>query len=158
MRITAFTMSWLLMLSATTGADTTINFSGTLISAPQCTVNSNNKIDVDFGDDMITRQVDGIRYKTQLIYALSCASLAQQGLTLTINGSAAAFGSGLIKTDKPRLGIRLYNGSNILMPGTPVTFTYGSPPTLYAVPVAQDNTTLTAGAFSGTGTMVFAYQ
>lgn len=140
------------------GDTTTVYVTGTLVDAPQCTVNGNDKIDVDFGDDMITRLVDGVNYKTPLIYALSCTSLAQQGLTLTINGSAASFGTGLLKTDKAGLGIRLYNGSTALIPGTPVTFTYGSPPTLYAVPVAQDNTTLTAGAFSGTGTMVFAYQ
>lgn len=145
-------------MAVSEGDTTTVYVTGTLVDAPQCTVNGNNKIDVDFGDDLITRLVDGVNYRTQIIYTMSCTSLAQQGLTLTINGTDAGFGSGLLRTGKDGLGIRLYKGTTAITPGQAINFTYGSPPELYAVPVAKDNTTLTAGTFSGSGTMVFAYQ
>ncbi|WP_318373707.1 fimbrial protein [Enterobacter sp.] len=137
---------------------TTVYITGTLVDAPECTVNGNNKIDVDFGDNLITRLVDGVNYRTKIIYVLTCTSLAKQGLTLTINGTSASFDSRLLRTNKDGLGIRLYSGSTAINPGQAINFNYGSSPELYAVPVAQDNTTLTAGDFTGTGTMVFAYQ
>ncbi|PNF13570.1 hypothetical protein A6J71_00110 [Enterobacter cancerogenus] len=146
------------VMAASEGDTTTVYITGTLVDAPQCTVNGNNKIDVDFGDNLITRLVDGVNYRTKIIYAMTCSSLAQQGLKLTINGTNASFGTGLLRTDKDGLGIRLFNGSTFINVGQAINFTYGSPPQLYAVPVAKDNTTLTAGNFTGTGTMVFAYQ
>ncbi len=152
------TVILLCMISRVALADAIITFHGTLISAPQCVINTNDMIDVDFGNDIITSQVDGVNYKKQIEYTLYCVSPAKQGLTLAISGTTASFNAGLLKTSKTDLGIRLFDGSTILLPGAQVKFNYGSEPLLYAVPVAQDNTTLTAGPFTGTATMVIAYQ
>ncbi|MGA4650076.1 hypothetical protein ACK6WK_22150 [Citrobacter portucalensis] len=136
---------------------TTVNIKGLLVEGPQCIVNGNDKVDVDFGDNLITRRIDGVEYKTVIIYDMTCTGLAQQGLKLTING-IDGFEKGLLGTGKEGLAIRLYKDDSILNVGEATTFTYGKHPTLYAVPVAKDNTKLEAGVFFGLGTMVFAYQ
>lgn len=140
-------------------AEATINFSGTLINAPGCTVNLNNRVDVDFGDDVVTYQVDGENYKKQIPYTLNCASLAQQGLTMTLNGNATGFDTSLFKTDNTGLGIRILDeGGKTISPGAFIGFNYNNQPKLYAVPVAKDAATLSTGHFEGTATMVIAYQ
>ncbi len=142
------------------GDTTTIYVTGTLVDAPQCTVNNGGSINVSFGDDLITTHVDGVNYKKQIDYTLSCSSLSSTALTMTLKGTTASFNSSLLYTSKSGLGIRLYNGSSALIPGSAIKFTYGSSsqPVLYAVPVAQNAATLTTGSFTGTATMVIAYQ
>ncbi|QGN36345.1 fimbrial protein [Klebsiella oxytoca] len=149
-------------VTAAEGDTTTINITGTLIDGPQCVIDGNDTIDVKFGDDLITRKVDGTTYKKEIQYGLSCTGLTSNALKLTIRGSLSSFGSGLLLTTKGGLGIRLFSGADgntVLTPGNYVNFNgETNKPKLWAVPVAQDNTTLTAGSFSGTGTMVIEYQ
>lgn len=150
-------------MAATEGATTTINVSGSLVDAPECTVNGNNQIRVDFGNDVVIGRIDGTSYKkTALAYSLVCTSPLKSAMKVTINTTTpATWGTGLIQTTKTGLGLRLYNGENILPTGTAVNFTYsvgGALPALYAVPIAQSGATLTQGTFVATGTMVIAYQ
>lgn len=148
------------------GDTTTVTVTGFLVGAPECTVNGNNRIDVDFGEEVYIREIDGITYKRlPLAYTLSCTSLVYTKLKLAITGRPAAFGSGLLGTDKAGLGIRIFHGDTILPAGDGIAeyinFTWngsGSGPALYAVPVAEDIATLTPGAFSGSGTLVLEYQ
>lgn len=152
--------------AAAEGDTTTVTVSGVLVEAPECTVNGNNRIDVDFGEDVFIREIDGSSYKkTQLAYALSCTSLKDTKLKLAITGRPAAFGSGLLGTDKAGLGIRIYNDNTVIPAGDGVAryvnFTWngpGSGPALYAVPVAENIATLKPGAFNGSGTLVITYQ
>jgi len=141
-------------------ADAQVNFSGTLVEQPPCEIVGNNgaTIDVNFGNDMITRKVDGVMYKTQIQFGLQCDNALNNSLKLSLSGDPATFGTGLIKTTKTGLGIRLFNGDTQLTPGAEVKFQKGTVPELYAVPVAQDNTTLTGGSFTGTGNLVVDYQ
>ncbi|MCK7310386.1 fimbrial protein [Enterobacter quasiroggenkampii] len=139
-------------------ADTTINFSGTLISAPNCTINGNNKVDVNFGDNIVTRQVDGLNYSQTIGYDLQCASIAVNGLKVSVRGTPAAFGTGLIDAGREGLAIQLWRGSEKLANGEAAAFTWPDKPVLRATPVAQDNTTLTAGTFSSTASLVLSYQ
>ncbi|NDJ59239.1 fimbrial protein [Enterobacteriaceae bacterium 4M9] len=148
------------------GDPTIITVMGILVEAPQCTVNGNNRIDVDFGDDVYIRKIDGVTYKkTALAYSLDCASLADTKLKLAITGTPATFGNGLLNTDKSGLGIRLYHDNTVLPAGDGVAqyvnFTWSGPdsgPALYAVPVVEEGATLTPGDFSGSGTLVVDYQ
>lgn len=90
---------------AAEGDTTTITVNGTLIDGPQCVIDSNNTVDVKFGDDLITRLVDGVNYKKEIQYGLTCTGLNSNALKLTIRGSLASFGSGLLLTSK---GARAY--------------------------------------------------
>ncbi|WP_421512474.1 fimbrial protein (plasmid) [Enterobacter sp. JS8-1] len=143
---------------AAEGDTTTVYITGTLVDAPECTVNSNNKVDVFFGDDVVTSQVTGENYKKQIAYTLNCSGLAQQGLIMTLNGDRAGFNSTLLKTSNTGLGIRLLNGTNPVEPGEEIRFNYTSQPVLYAVLKAQNTATLDTGPFTGSATLVIAYQ
>lgn len=140
------------------GDTTNVYVTGTLVETPDCTINNDKPVVVNFGDEMITRLVDGERYRTNIEYSITCKNLAKNALALAISGSTADFGTGLLRTDKEGLGLRLYHGTKIISPNYTAIFNYGVTPTFSAVPVAQDNTTLTAGTFTATATMVIAYQ
>ncbi|VDZ85066.1 fimbrial protein [Kluyvera intermedia] len=150
------------------GDTSTLTITGTVVDAPQCTVNGNGVVTVNFGDDVEIHKLDGVSYKkTKLEYKMVCTGLAKPKLKVSVTGQQAGFGSGLIYTNRTGLGIQLYHDSTPLNTGvttvaaTQVNFDYdgpGSEPLLYAVPVAQDGTRLTAGDFSGNGTLVIAYQ
>ncbi|WP_085841588.1 fimbrial protein [Enterobacter asburiae] len=143
---------------AAEGDTTTVYITGFLVDAPECTVNGNDRVDVDFGDDVITYQVDGQNYKKQVEYTLSCNDVAQGGLTMTLNGTSAGFNSALFKTSNDGLGIRIISNGSEVPPGHAIQFDYEKQPTLYAVPVAQNAATLDTGPFEGAATMVIAYQ
>ena len=145
--------------AAAEGDITTVYITGTLLDAPECTVNGNDRVDVSFGDDVVTYQVDGQNYKKEIVYTLNCTSLAGQGLTMTLNGTPAGFNDALFKTSNDGLGIRILDGSNPVSPGGSIRFNYNSAqPVLYAVPVAQNAATLDTGPFEGSATMVIDYQ
>ncbi|ELV2797978.1 fimbrial protein [Enterobacter ludwigii] len=146
------------MVFAAEGDTTTVYITGTLVDAPECSVNGNDRVDVNFGDDVITYQVDGQNYSKQIDYTLYCNNLAQQGLTMTLNGTPAGFNKALFKTNNDGLGIRIISNGNEVPPGQAILFNYNKQPILYAVPVAQNAATLDTGPFEGSATMVIAYQ
>lgn len=150
------------MAAVTEGDAMTVTIKGSVVDAPDCTVNTSNSVEVKFGDELITRMVDGENYKKEIEYSLVCNSLSSTALKLSIRGTLASFGSGLLYTTKTGLGIRLFSGSagtTVLTPGSYVNFNgTANKPRLWAVPVAQNNATLTAGLFTGTGTMIIDYQ
>jgi type 1 fimbria pilin len=139
-------------------ADATVTFHGTLVNAPNCTINGNNVVDVDFGDQVITRQVDGVNYKQPIDYELLCTSIASNGMRVSIGGTGAPFDATLINTNKTGLGIQLYNGASKIDNGTQLNFTYPTTPKLYAAPATNDALALTAGPFTGTASLVLSYQ
>lgn len=147
---------------AAEGDTTTVTVTGVLVAAPECTVNGNNQIDVDFGDDVLIGRIDGSTYKkTALVYSMLCDDPVSTSMKLSVNAAAdAGFGTGLIGVGKEGLGIRLFNGTSPINAGDAVNFTYdgSSLPSLYAVPVAENISTLSAGGFSGSATMVIDYQ
>jgi len=148
-----------LMLSGQARADAEITFHGTLIEQPPCEISgiAGNPIEVDFGSEMATRKVDGVNFREQIPFTLDCANAVNQKLQLTLTGEAG-YAAGLIKTEKEGLGIRLYNDTTRITPGVPLNFTPDTIPELYAVPEAQDNTTLTGGNFTGKANMIVDYQ
>ncbi len=146
---------------AADGGLTTLTISGNIVE-PDCVINDNQQIVVNFGEVLTTR-IDGANYETPINYTLSCANLIRNTLKINLKGTAASFGDGkLFMTDVSGLGIRVQNAARtVITPNTgTVSFTYAnnSPPALYAVPVAQANATLPDGAFNGSATMVFSYQ
>jgi type 1 fimbria pilin len=154
--ITLLLLAWQVSHQALADAD--INFRGTLVNAPNCTINGNNTVDVDFGNNIFTRQVDGENFRQPIVYDLNCSSIAGNGMRVSVRGNPATFGTGLIDAGKAGLAIQLWEGNNRLPNGEPVSFTWPAKPELYATPVAQDNTTLTAGLFSSTASLVLSYE
>lgn len=148
-----------LQAPAAEGDTTTVTVTGTLVDAPECTVNGNNAVLVDFGDNVVTRKIDGVNYEEEMKVTLSCNSYVKEDMLLTIRAATeAGFGTGLVGTDTKGLGIQLKAAGKPISTGVPISFIYPSVPRLSAVLVAQDNTTLTARPFTGTGTLVIQYQ
>lgn len=146
-------------LAVSEGDTTTVTVSGTLVDAPECTINSNNNVLVDFGDNVITRNIDGVKYEEPMTVTLSCKSRVKDNMTLTIRATKdAGFGSGLVGTDTKGLGIQLKAAGKNIRTGDRISFIYPTVPKLSAVLVAQDNTSLRSGKFEGTGTLVINYQ
>lgn len=144
--------------AASEGDVTTVNISGIIVDTPECVVNGNDTVDVDFGNDVIIRRINGGDYRVGIVYTALCGVVAQNGLTLTISGEDAGFGNGLLKTSRDGLGIRLYKNSEIVSAGEKIQFEYPNFPVLDAELVKDNTVNLTAGEFSGTATMVFGFQ
>lgn len=145
------------------GMYATINIDGDIVEAPECTVNDNNLINIDFGNDVLINRIDGVNYKkTDLIYTMHCDNIISTALKLKIVAhSDPGFGVGLIGVGKEGLGLRLYNGSTPINTNVEIDFKYQEgtlPPVLSVVPVAEDKEKLTAGYFSGVATMQIYYQ
>ncbi|HIE1062987.1 TPA: fimbrial protein [Serratia marcescens] len=136
-----------------------VNFKGTLIDPPACTINNGGMIDVDFGDRVGIKKVNGINYRQRLNYQLHCASTTHGwDLVLTLKGNAAVFDELAIQTNQQYLGIRLYLNDSAFKPESQVIIDPENPPILEAVPVAQAGMPLTEGAFLASATLLANYQ
>lgn len=146
-------------VEAQEGDNTQVYVTGEIFNSPDCSINNDKIIDVDFGDEMQTDQVDGVNYKKEINYTLLCSVSIGNGellLKMAINGDAAGFDSSLFKTSKDELAIRIYANGVALSPTDWINFTYPNIPELYAVPVA--NGELSGGPFTGQATMIIDYQ
>ncbi|AHG19163.1 hypothetical protein Z042_05700 [Chania multitudinisentens RB-25] len=148
----------ILLMSAPSVANMPVNIRGTVIIPPPCTINNNQTIQVDFGNEVMTTRIDGVNYKQAITYSLSCDIQKSNNLKMSIQGTAATFNSALLRTDKNGLGIALYHGAQPLNANTWFNYTYPSKPELYAVLVKQSGVTLTGGEFAASATLLIDYQ
>ncbi|MFJ1231478.1 fimbrial protein [Yersinia proxima] len=136
----------------------TVNVSVTIFAAPPCVINGNNTINVNFGDTVLTSDINGTNYMQPVNYTLDCTSAASNALKLSIIGNGANFDTSLLKTSHSALGIKLIRNGLAFPLNTASNFTYPNVPVLQAVPIKQTNATLSTGYFSGTATLVVEYQ
>ncbi|MCP1107088.1 fimbrial protein [Serratia nevei] len=139
--------------------ETGMNFRGTLIEPPPCTVNQGGMVDVDFGDRIGVNKVDGVNYRQQVNYRLQCEpGAANWVLRLSLKGAGSAFDSAALKTNMPDLGIRFYRSGTLLPVGSVIAIDAAAPPLLEAVPVGKAGVKLSQGAFEATATLQADYQ
>ena len=156
---TAAVMTMLLSSSAwALNKSATVNVSVSIFAAPPCVINGNNTINVNFGDTILTSNIDGANYMQPVNYTLNCTSAASNALKLSINGNGANFDTTVLKTSNSGLGIKLIRNGQSFPLNTASNFTYPNIRVLQAVPVKQTNATLSTGYFSGTATLVVEYQ
>lgn len=148
----------ILLMSASSFANMPVNIRGTVIVPPPCTINNNQTISVDFGDEVMTTRIDGVNYRQAINYTLNCDIQKSNNLKMSLQGSTANFNSGLLRTDKNGLGIALYRGAQPLNINTWFNYTYPSKPELYAVLVKQSGVNLTGGEFTASATLLIDYQ
>lgn len=158
-----FMLSLIITGRASAGEDTlNISVRGVIEDAPECTVNGNDMIDVDFGDAVYSAKIDGVSYKRQkLIYDMSCSNMLSTSLKVkVISTSGEGFESGMIGTNRDGLAIRLYSDEGVLRTDEFLNFTYNGSggPDIYAVLAAKETSEIAEGAFSGAGTLVILYQ
>lgn len=135
-----------------------VNIRGTVILPPPCTINNNQTIRVDFGDEVMTTRIDGVNYKQTIVYSLNCEIQKSNQLKMSIQGGTANFGTGLLSTNRADLGIALYYETQKLNINSWFNYTYPTQPVLYAVPVKRSGATLTGGEFNASATLLIDYQ
>ncbi|MEB7886679.1 fimbrial protein [Serratia fonticola] len=141
-------------------ADTAnLNLTLTIITPPECTLNGSSTMNVSFGD-VQQGLIDGSYKRTPINYGLVCTSLASNALKMTLSWTNVTLGGGAaIQTNRSNLGIAVYRDSTRLSNNASLSFTHGSPPALYAVPVKPSGVMLKAGgSFSGVMTLTLDYQ
>lgn len=147
-------------LSQAKDGEADMTFHGTLIEPPPCTINDGNQVEVDFGDRVGINKVDGVNYRQQLNYQITCdkAVGGTWALKLSLSGSAAGFDNDALLTDKTGLGIRVYQGDKPFTPNSSVKINLANPPRLDAVPIKQAGATLTEGVFEARATLRADYE
>lgn len=132
---------------------------GTLIEPPPCKINDGNSVDVDFGERVGVKKVDGVNYLTPMSYKITCETGATGlDMTLTLSGQPTGYDDAAVKTNLTDLGIRVLQNGKPFTLNQPINVDPKSPPLLEAVPVKTPGSTLQEGAFSATATLQANYQ
>jgi len=139
-------------------ADTNLNIRAVIIAPPPCVINSGTTLNVPFGNDLLTSRVDGVNYRRNVPYTVTCNSPFSNALTLELKGTGAAFDGAVLVTRKADLGVKLYVNGAAWPLNRAVNFTYPNIPVVQAVPVKRAGSKLTGGAFDATATLVVDYQ
>ena len=146
-------------LSALVSATTVVTVKVRVVEPLPCVLNGNQTIEVNFGD-LQTGQVDGSHSEQPLPYTLTCTGNRSNALKMQLTGTPAGngFGSNVLQTSVPGLGIALKAGGNALALNGWLNFTYPALPALSAVPVRATGASLPGGDFSASATLRVEYQ
>ncbi|WP_447885645.1 fimbrial protein [Serratia fonticola] len=147
-------------LAQAKGGEADMTFHGTLIEPPPCSINNGDQIEVNFGERVGINKVDGVNYRQELSYQITCDNPGngKWALKLSLSGGAAGFDRDALLTDKANLGIRVYQNDTPFTPNSTLKIDPANPPRLEAVPVKQAGATLTEGAFEAWATLRADYQ
>lgn len=129
---------------------------GTLVYPPPCTFPA-HAVSIDFGDDLLRGDINGVRYEMPVDPQLDCSSAPINTLRLRFVGAGAPFNAQVLDTDHQALAIELRHQGVLLPLGQWVNFT-DVMPALSAVPVKDPNDVLQNGAFTATVTLEVDYQ
>lgn len=135
-----------------------MQFRGTLIEPPPCTINDDGVIDVDFGDRVGINKVDGVNYRQTIGYRITCEpGIGKWDMMLRLNGTATSFDEAAVQTNHRYLGIRIYQNAAPFKVGSSLPI---DPQAAGAGSGAgrQGGETLTEGAFDATATLQADYQ
>ncbi|VEI15219.1 Minor fimbrial protein prsF precursor [Serratia plymuthica] len=130
----------------------------TVIAPPPCTINGDQTIDVDFGSELLTTQIDGSNYIKTVDYSLECKDNTSNAMKLKVQGSATTYDASALQTNMADLGVALKANGNPLTINNWVKFTYPDKPVLQAVPVKRAGSTLSGGDFAAAATLMVDYQ
>jgi len=136
-----------------------VNFQGALVEALPCTINNDQPIEVDFGDNLVIRNLDGVRYSKPIPYQIDCPSAGN--IMLSFKGEIASFGPFLLQTSLPGLGLRIMVDGSLYPIGSNGYLAVNdaqSPPQLMAVPVVNPTQPPSPGAFTARATLLAEYQ
>lgn len=139
-------------------ATTTFKVTVTVVEPPRCVINENRPIEVDFGQVQINR-IDGVNYRVPVVYSLDCGDSQDQKMVMSFTGGTVDFDSAALRTSVDGLGIRLYGDDQVLEVNNGThEFDYPNTPTLFAVPVKQDDAELSGGEFTAAATLKVDYR
>jgi type 1 fimbria pilin len=132
---------------------------GTLIEPPACTINNGSEIDINFGNRVGVKKVNGENYLQPMNYQINCDPNAHAwAMTLEIVGISADYDSAAVVTGVTDLAIQIKQNGVPFELNKPIPINLTSPPQLEAVPVKRLGATLTEGPFEATATIKVVYQ
>lgn len=133
---------------------------GTLIEPPVCTINNGSDVDVNFGNRVGVKKVDGVNYLQPMNYQITCDPNANAwAMTLEIVGTPADYDQAAVAvTGVTDLAIQIKQNGVPFELNKPIPISLSSPPQLEAVPVKRPGATLTEGPFEATATLRAVYQ
>lgn len=85
----------------------TMRFKGTLIEPPNCIINNDVILDVNFGDEVMTYRIDGVNYLQQVKHSLKCKDPVINNMKMRIIGGSASFDDTSLRTDNENLAIKI---------------------------------------------------
>ncbi|AIL61834.1 fimbrial protein [Pseudomonas alkylphenolica] len=142
------------------GADN-LQFSGTLLAPPGCTVSDKGgRIEVRFQSNIAVNRIDGELYRQAIPYQIECPGAANAGITwhmrLTLKGTDAHFDPAALKTSVNDLGIKVLLGGTPLIPNQPreIDVNASTPPVLEAVPVKLTGAALPSTDFTASALLM----
>lgn len=137
-------------------SNATINFTGSLVEAVPCDINNSEPIEVDFGDAVIIKNIDGDNYKKTIDYNIVCASYT--GVSLSFNGSRTTFDPAAVQSSIPKLGIRIESDGQPLLLNQAIAVNAANPPVITAAPIHETGQAPDPGSFNAHATMLATYQ
>lgn len=123
-----------------------------------CVVNNNQEIRIRFGDDLITKNIDGSNYRKNIDYTLSCSGSSSADLKLRLSGDKAQFNADYLQTSMDSLGVAFFVDNSLLKNGEWLNFKNSKLPVLSAAPVKADGAEFVGGKFSASGVLQVEYQ
>lgn len=138
-----------------------LEFIGTLVAPPACSISEGGPVYVDFGDVRIKKVVDG-NYRRTVPLSLKCEdtnNLAWQ-LQLSVRGNAAGFDADnatVVTPQQANLGVKLYQNGQPFKLGEAINVNSATLPDIEAVLVQRDGVELVEGGFSATATFRAEY-
>lgn len=137
---------------------TRVEFSGTVVDPPSCTLNNNKVIEVDFGTVGI-QQADGRRIIKTLDYNLQCSgNSVDKTLKMMLIGQQD-FADSVLATSIDHLGIRFYqNGDTVTLNEWFKVAKADNSMLLTASPITQPGQEPQPGDFQASATLMVAYQ
>lgn len=140
---------------------TTVTVKVTVLAQLPCILNGGKVVEVNFGNDMVTKKVDGKNYIRPIPFELVCSGEGDNTMKLRIKGTQASFGgTNTLETSNPNLGIDIQiKGFGLRFPlNNDVGFTYPKMLSLQAVPIKRPGSTLSSGSFSAGATITVNYE
>ncbi|WP_163387451.1 fimbrial protein [Enterobacter ludwigii] len=139
-----------------------LEFKGTLITPPSCTISNNGTVVTDFGDKVGVRKVASGIYRENVDITLSCEENANAWqLLLTVTGNAAGFDTDnatVVTPEQADLGVKLLLGGNPFRLDEPVKVNAEGLPKLEALLVQRPDAELQEGGFTAQATLRAEYQ
>lgn len=132
---------------------------GTLRMPPPCKINDGGIVEVNFGQRVGVKKVDGVNYRQEVNYRITCESTEALPweMIMTLKGTATSFDLAALKTNNENLGIRIYRDDTPFTINSSFKIDPSNPPRLDAVPVGKPGETLSEGAFTTTALLQVEY-
>lgn len=145
-----------------------VNFTGTLVTEPDCVLNTGNDVSVNFAEVVINK-INGKDYKKMPIpYSIQCegGSPGSGQLKVMLEYTTVPWGDYNAIQALPlpafnNLGLRIIegDGDKTYVPKSKVAVTdVNNPPKFYAVPIGRPNSGLPTESFNASATMTAVYE